>query len=99
MIYPYLTRYHLFDTQRNGIIGKTKSPGVGLDSPENIYLGDKFDKLVMAYNITKDNLWRIFTRWNDIQLWHVLCYIKIKYEALYVYNKLHPYVTNTRYLS
>ena len=62
-INPYLTRYHPYDTDWNGIIGKTRSPGVVLDSPDNIYLGDKFDKLVMTYHTNKVNVWRIFTRW------------------------------------
>ena len=48
-----------------------QSSGAGLDGPENTYLGDQFDNLVMAYPIAKDKFWRIFTRWNDIQLWHV----------------------------
>ena len=50
MINPYLSRYHPYDTQWNGIIGKTKSLGMGKDGLENIYLADTFDKLVMIYN-------------------------------------------------
>ena len=49
---------HPYDTQWNIIIGKTKSPGVGLDSPEKTYLGDKFDNLVIAYHIPKDNIYK-----------------------------------------
>ena len=60
-----------------------------LDCPATNYLGGKFDNLAMAYHITKDNLWRKFTRCfrcNDIQLWHVLCCIEGKYESLYMHT-------------
>ena len=30
---------------------------MGLDSPEKTYLGDKFDNLVVAYHIPKDNIY------------------------------------------
>ena len=66
-----VTKYHPYDTQLNGIICETKSSSGGLDGPENTYIGDLFDTLVMAYPIIIDNFWRIFTGWNDKQLWHV----------------------------
>ena len=84
----------------NGIICETKSFGVGLDSPENTNLGDKFDNLVMAYPIFIDNFWRIFIWWNDIQLWHVFMLYKEKNMKLCMHTiKLHPNVSNTSYFS
>ena len=51
---------------------------MGLDSPEKTFLGDKFDNLVIAYHIPKDNIYNsgMFLSW-----------IRRKYENLYAYNK------------
>ena len=41
-----------------------------LDCPATNYLGGKFDNLAMAYHITKDNLWRKFTRCLDVMIYN-----------------------------
>ena len=73
---------------------------MGLDGPEKTYLGDKFDDLVMVYHIPKVNFWRIFARWNDVQLWHVFMLYKEKNMKHYMHTmKLHPYVSHINYFS
>ena len=101
--------YSIVMKQLNGFIGKTKYPSVGLDGPEDTYLGDKFDNLVMAYHITKDNfitLLKITSGWySSMFIYEIinnpvlfLCCIKGKHDALYTYNKNYTHMSQKQLL-
>ena len=54
-----------------------------LDGPENTYIGDKFDNLVMVYLITKNNFWWYSL---DDMIYNpgmFLCYMSRNYELVH----------------
>ena len=51
---------------------QTKSPDVGLGSPEKTYLGDKFYNLEITYHIPKDNIYNTGML-NKEKIWNSVC--------------------------